>query len=122
MTNRKYTYRTITFICIQSTYYMFDIQTRALLLVNINTYSISIDRYIYVLFRQSQPNIKYLSTSRKPVYIKTNREVMAHIHLTHISISYQFINEINNTFIGTAHQCAASSIKQRKELKDQYFE
>jgi integrase len=54
--------------------------------------------------------------------IKTNREVMAHIHLTHISISYQFINEINNTFIGTAHQCAASSIKQRKELKDQYFE
>jgi hypothetical protein len=47
---------------------------------------------------------------------------MAHIHLTHISISYQFINEINNTAIGTAHQCAASSIKQRKELKDQYFE
>lgn len=88
MTNRKYTYRTITFIFIQSTYYMFDIQTRALLLVNINTCSISIDKYIYVLFRQTQPNIKYLSTSRKPVYIKTNREVMAHIHLTHISISY----------------------------------
>jgi hypothetical protein len=30
--------------------------------------------------------------------------------------------EINNTFIGTADQCAASSTKQRKELKDQYFE
>jgi hypothetical protein len=43
---------------------------------------------LYVLFRQTQPKIKYLSTSRKPVYIKTNREVMAHIHLTHISISY----------------------------------
>ena len=67
---------------------MFDIQTPAILLVNINTCSISIDKYIYVLFRQTQPNITYLSTSRKPVYIKTNREVMAHIHLTHISISY----------------------------------
>jgi hypothetical protein len=43
---------------------------------------------LYVLFRQTQPKIKYLSTSRKPVYIKTNREVMTHIHLTHISISY----------------------------------
>ena len=32
---------------IQSTYYRFDIQTRALLLVNINTCSISIDKYIY---------------------------------------------------------------------------
>jgi hypothetical protein len=48
-----YTYRTITFIFIQATYYMFDIQTRALLLVNINTCSISIDKYIYVLFRQT---------------------------------------------------------------------
>jgi hypothetical protein len=44
-----------------------------------------LNHYLYVLFRQTQPNIKYLSTSRKPVYIKTNREVMAQIHLTHRS-------------------------------------
>jgi hypothetical protein len=41
---------------------------------------------IYVVFRQTQPNIKYLSTNRKHVCTKNNREVMSHSFNSYIYI------------------------------------